>query len=129
MQLKIQLPFGVYTNENEVVRIVAESKDGSFGILPNRRDCVAVLVPGILTYQTAKNQEQFIAVDRGLLVKNGAEVLVSVRRAIGGVPLDKLRHLVISEFITLDEQESELSSVLNKLESGFIKQFSDLTKV
>jgi F-type H+-transporting ATPase subunit epsilon len=129
MQLKILLPSQIFAHETAVLRIVAESEDGSFGILPKRLDCVASLVPGILTYETASQGEVFVAVDEGLLVKNGAEVLISVRRAIGGVPLDELKALVKSEFLSLDEQETELQLVLNKLESGFLKQFSDLTKV
>ena len=128
MLLKILLPSKVFAEEEKVLRIIAESQDGSFGILPRRLDCVSTLVPGILTYQTAEQGEVFIAVDEGLLVKNGTEVLVSVRRAIGGVPLEQLRALVKSEFLSLDEQESELKMVLNKLESGFLKQFSDLSK-
>jgi F-type H+-transporting ATPase subunit epsilon len=129
MRLKILLPSKVFIQETEVKRIVAESSNGSFGVLPRRLDCVASLVPGILTYETDKQGEIFVAVDEGLLVKNGSEVLVSVRRAMGGVPLEELQALVKSEFLTLDEQESELLSVLNKLESGFMKQFSDLNKV
>lgn len=129
MQLKILLPSQVFINATEVIRVVAESHDGSFGILPQRLDCVAVLVPGILSYETAKQGEVFVAIDEGLLVKNGDEILVSVRRAVGGVPLDQLRVLVTSEYLHLDQQEKELQAVLNKLESGFIKQFSDLSKV
>jgi F-type H+-transporting ATPase subunit epsilon len=128
VQLKILLPSQVFVEATKVLRVVAESQDGSFGILPRRLDCVAVLVPGILSYETAKQGEVFVAIDEGLLVKNGAEILVSVRRAIGGVSLHQLRALVKSEFLNLDEQEKELRAVLNKLESSFIKQFSNLTK-
>jgi F-type H+-transporting ATPase subunit epsilon len=128
MLLKILLPAKVFALETQVLRIVAESQNGSFGILPQRLDCFASLVPGILTYETAAQGEVFIAVDEGLLVKNGAEVLVSVRRAFGGVPLDELKALVKNEYLSMDEQESELQMVLNKLESGFLRQFSDLKK-
>jgi len=129
MWLKILLPSRIFVHKTQVLRIVAESVNGSFGILEQRRDCVASLVPGILTYETADHEEVFIAVDTGLLVKNGSEVLVSVRRAVGPRPLTELRALVQSEFLSLDEQERDLQMVLNKLESGFLAQFSDLTKV
>ncbi len=128
MWLKILLPSHIFVDQAEVIRVVAESSNGSFGILEQRRDCVASLVPGILTYETATHEEVFIAVDNGLLVKNGAEVVVSVRRAVGPKPLSELRALVQSEFLSLDEQERDLQVVLNKLESGFLAQFSDLTK-
>lgn len=129
MWLKILLPSRVFVKQTEVLRIVAESPNGCFGVLPQRRDCVASLVPGILSYETITREEVFIAVDTGLLVKNGAEVLISVRRAVGGGQLGELRALVKSELLSLDEQERDLQMVLNKLESGFLAQFSDLRKV
>ena len=51
MQLRILLPPEVFFESDDVERIVAETSEGSFGILPHRRDCVAALVPGILNYQ------------------------------------------------------------------------------
>jgi len=65
-----------------------------------------------------------MAVDEGILVKTGADVLVSVRNAIGGTDLDKLREAVKREFLNLDEQEKSVRSVLAKLESGFIRRFA-----
>ena len=65
-------------------RIVAETRAGSFGLLPHRLDCVAALTPGILTYETEADGEVYVAVDHGVLVKTGQEVLVSVRRALAG---------------------------------------------
>ena len=62
-----------------MTRIVAESAGGSFGLLPRRLDCVAALVPGILVYETPARGEVFVAVDEGVLVKSGRNVLVSVR--------------------------------------------------
>lgn len=128
MFLKIQLPTRMFVYKTEVLRIVAESSTGSFGILPQRCDCITNLVPGILCYETTAHEEVFVAVDTGILVKTDAEVLVSVRRAIGGVPLERLHDLVKSEFLELDEQEQNLKHVLNKLESGFLAQFSNLSK-
>ena len=48
-----------------------------------------------------------MAVDEGVLVKTGADVLVSVRNAIGGMDLDKLHEAVEREFLNLNEQETE----------------------
>ena len=126
MQLKILLPFKVFAEKQDVLRIVAESTSGSFGLLPHRLDCAAVLVPGILTYETSAEGEVCVAVDQGVLVKTGSEVLVSVRNAIGGSDLDQLRTAVEAEFLTLDEQEKNTRSVLSKLESGFVRRFAAL---
>jgi F-type H+-transporting ATPase subunit epsilon len=124
MKLKVLLPFRVFAEKEGVFRIVAESRAGSFGLLPHRLDCVASLAPGILIFETEADGEVCIAVDEGVLVKTGAQVLVSVRNAIGGTDLGKLREKVEQEFMNLDEQEKSVRSVLAKLESGFVRRFA-----
>ena len=124
MNLKILLPFGIFAGKTGVSRIVAETREGSFGLLPRRLDCVAALAPGILIYENEAEGEVYVAVDEGVLVKTGVDVLVSVRNAIGGTDLDKLHEAVEREFLNLDEQEKSVRSVLAKLESGFIRRFA-----
>lgn len=124
MNLKILLPFKIFAEKTGVSRIVAESRNGSFGLLPHRLDCVAALVPGILVFENETEGEVCIAIDEGILVKTGADVLVSVRNAIGGTDLGKLRTTVEQEFLNLDEQEKSVRSVLAKLESGFVRRFA-----
>jgi F-type H+-transporting ATPase subunit epsilon len=124
MNLKILLPFRIFAEKTGVSRIVAETREGSFGLLPHRLDCVAALAPAILVFETEADGEVCIAVDEGTLVKTGTDVLVSVRNAIGGADLGKLREAVEQEFLNLDEQEKSVRSVLAKLESGFIRRFA-----
>ena len=125
MTLKILLPFQVFADKTGVSRIVAETADGSFGLLPHRLDCVAALAPGILTYETAADGEVFLAIDEGVLVKTGPDVLVSVRRALGGKDLGQLREAVTREFLALDEDEQNVRAVMAKLESGFLRRFTN----
>ena len=124
MNLKILLPFKIFAEKASVLRIVAGTRTGSFGLLPHRLDCAAALVPGILVFETEAEGEVYVAVDEGVLVKTGADVLISVRNAIGGTDLDKLREAVEREFLNLDEQEKNVRSVLTKLESGFIRRLA-----
>jgi len=124
MHLKVLLPFQVFAEETSVSRIVAETREGSFGLLPHRLDCVAALVPGILIYETETGGEVLVAVDEGVLVKTGPDVLVSVRRAIGGTDLGQLRDAVEKEFLTLDEHEQSVRQVVAKLETGFLRRFA-----
>lgn len=125
MNLKILLPFQIFAEKTKVTRIVAETQQGSFGLLPQRLDCVAALVPGILIYETDAEGEVFVAVDEGILVKTGAEVLVSVRRALGGTDLGKLRVAVEQEFLTLDEREQQVRTVMAKLETSFLHRLAN----
>lgn len=122
INLKILLPSKVFVEQKGVKRITARTIQGSFGILPHRLDCAAALVPGILTYETPAGVEVYLAVDQGVLVKAGMDVLVSVRNAIGGTDLAKLHEAVEREFLNLDEQEKNVRSVLARMESGFIRR-------
>jgi F-type H+-transporting ATPase subunit epsilon len=124
MNLKVLLPFQIFTEKSDVSRIVAETREGSFGLLPHRLDCVAALAPGILIYETAADGEVFVAVDEGVIVKTGPDVLVSVRRALAGTDLGQLRGAVEREFLTLDEHERSARSVLAKMEGDLIRRMA-----
>ena len=127
INLKILLPFRVFVEVSGVTRMVAETHQGSFGLLPRRLDCVAALVPGILVYAIESGAEVCVAVDAGVLVKAGPDVLVSVRRAIGGSDLGQLRAAVEREYLILDDQEQSMRAVMARLESGFLHRFASLT--
>jgi F-type H+-transporting ATPase subunit epsilon len=124
MNLKLLLPFQIFADVSGVSRLVAETRGGSFGLLPQRLDCVAALTPGILIYETTADGEVFVAVDEGVLVKTGGQVLISVRRALRGSDLVQLREAVEQEFLTLDENEQGVRSLMAKLESGFLRRFA-----
>ena len=124
MRLKVLLPFQVFVEEADVSRIVADTPAGSFGLLPHRLDCVAALAPGILIYETAAEGEVCLAVDEGVLVKTGDDVLVSVRRALRGKDLAALRDDVAKQFLTEDEQAQSLRSAMAKVESSFLRRFA-----
>lgn len=135
MTLKVLLPYGVFREVARVARIVVETDQGSFGLLPRRLDCVAALVPGILTYQcqaaealthdASTAEEQYIAVDAGILVKTGSEVTVSVREAVSGPNLDRLYDTVEQAFLQKNKHEEQVHSVYVKMESNFIRRLTE----
>ncbi|MFM9925185.1 F0F1 ATP synthase subunit epsilon [Variovorax sp. H27-G14] len=122
MRLKVLLPFEVFVDDGAVSRIVAQTPQGAFGLLPHRLDCVAALAPGILTYENAAREEVFVAVDQGVLVKTGAEVLVSVRRALRGTDLAQLHAAVTQQFERQGQQDQDLRYAMTRLESGFLRR-------
>ena len=124
MNLKVLLPFQIFAEKTGVSRIVAETHEGSFGLLPHRLDCVAALAPGILIFETKTEGEAYVAVDEGVLVKTGSDVLVSVRNAIAGTNLGQLREAVQREFLHLDEQEKNVRSVLAKMEGDLMRRMA-----
>ena len=124
MNLKVLLPFKIYADKTGVSRIAAETRSGSLGLLPHRLDCVAALKPGILIYETEAGGEVFLAVDEGVLVKAGSDVLVSVRRAIAGTDLGRLHEAVEKEFLSMNEREKNVRAVTEKLEIGLLRRFA-----
>jgi F-type H+-transporting ATPase subunit epsilon len=127
MKLKVLLPFEIFAEETDVLRVVAETPDGSFGLLPRRLDCVAALAPGILIYETESRGEACFAVDEGVLIKTGSDVLVSVRNAIAGTDLGKLRAAVEREFLSQGEQERAVRSVLARMEGDIIRRMASFS--
>ena len=125
MNLRILLPFGVFAEKPDVLRIVADTTDGSYGLLPHRLDCVAALVPGILTYETKDGVTVYVGIDQGVLVKAGAQVTVSVRRAIGGSDLGQIKDAVERDFLKLDEQERNVRTAVAKMESGLMGRLAE----
>ena len=125
MNLKVLLPFGIFAEKTDVSRIVVETRQGSFGLLPHRLDCVAALAPGILIYENGTEGEVYLAVDEGVLAKTGMDVLVSVRNAIGGKDLGELREAVERDFLSLSEREKSVRSVMAKMESGFMRSLAE----
>jgi F-type H+-transporting ATPase subunit epsilon len=124
MSLKILLPYGVFTAQGEVARIVAQTREGSLGLLPRRLDCIASLVPGILVYQRDGQPETYAALDEGVLVKAGSQVLISVRNAVAGADLLQLRAAVNDDFRKLDADEQQLRAELTRIETGFVSRVS-----
>jgi len=127
MRLKVLLPQGVLMDE-EVTKVVAEAENGSFCLLPRHVDFLAGLAPGLVSFASVNGAEEFLAVDEGILVKCGSEVLVSTRNAVRGPDLGKLEQTVEQTFRRLDHQETMARSAFAKLEANFIRRFMDLEK-
>jgi len=124
MHLKILVPTEIFADETGVSDIVAETAEGAFGLLEHRLDCVAALAPGILTYKTDRGTV-YLAVDEGVMVKTGEQVLVSVRHAIGGTNLGQLHDEIKRKFLTLDQEERKVRDIVAKLESGFVGRLAE----
>jgi F-type H+-transporting ATPase subunit epsilon len=125
MNLKVLLPTEVLVQE-DVAKVTAEAHNGSFCLLPKHVDFVAALVPGILSFETAGGREAFVAVDEGILVKCGEEVMVSTRNAMRGPDLGQLRRTVEERFKVLDDREKTARSAMVKIEAGFVRRFLEI---
>lgn len=125
MLMKILLPTGIQQNV-EVKKITAEAENGFFTLLPRHIDFVAALVPSIFSYVTMDDREHFLALDGGILVKQGNQVFVSVARAISGEDLDLLQDTVENELKVLDENEKKSRTIMARMEADTLRRFARL---
>jgi F-type H+-transporting ATPase subunit epsilon len=125
MHLHVMQPTEVLVNQ-PVAKVVAEGREGNFCLLPQHVDLVAALVPGILTFALDTGEEVFLAIDDGILVKQGATVWVSVRNAVRGNHLETLRQKVQQQFHHLDDREQQARQMLARLETSFVRELIDL---
>jgi F-type H+-transporting ATPase subunit epsilon len=125
MRLRVLLPTHVFL-EKEVSKVVAEAENGSSGLLPRHIDYVTSLVPGILSFETDEDTEEFLAINGGVLVKRGSDVFVSTRNAVHSTDLEALRQTVRDQFEMLDEREKRARSALARMEASFVERFMEI---
>lgn len=126
MNLKILLPYEIFLEQEQVSRMVLDTYQGYYGIWPNRLDFSAAIAPGILTYQVKDRPETYLALDEGIAVKTGAQVTISVRNAISGNELGKLKREIEKMMNEIEDQEVEVRKVIAKLETGFIRKLKSV---
>jgi F-type H+-transporting ATPase subunit epsilon len=119
------LPTFVLIDE-EVSKVTAEAENGSFTLLPLHIDFVAALVPGLLSFERSEGGEEFLAVDEGILVKCGPDVLVSTRNAVLGPDLGNLKRAIEEQFRILDARQTMARSAIARLESDLVRRFMEL---
>lgn len=127
MHLKIALPSKL-VYEGEIRKISFEAVDGTFTMLPRHIDFVSALIPGILYFEPRDEQpeEVFFAVDQGLLVKQGRDVLVSTHNAVRSADLGSLHRTIQDHFKALNEQERQAHAALTRLEADFIHRYLEI---
>jgi len=125
MQLRVLLPQEILLDQ-PACKVVAEAENGYFCLLPRHIDFVAALVPGLLAFETPAGREEFLAIDHGILVKKGPDVIVSTIDAALGPDLGQLRQTIAERFHNLDERERHARSALARLEAEFMRRFIEL---
>ncbi len=108
-------------------KVVAESVAGSFGIRPKHLDMTSALVPGLLSYWKVGGREMFLAINGGILVKQGKDVYVATRMAVSG-ELGALNTTVKKFLSDVDEKDRKARSAVARLEADFIRRFLEFGK-
>lgn len=128
MQLSIFLPQEVFLGPEDILSLQVPAVSGSMGFLPQRLDCVVALAAGLLIYRDMNGDEHFVAIDQGILTKAGDQVTAAVRNAVAGNDLGELHLKIAEQFRNIDEEEKKVRQVMSQLETGFIRNFEQLTK-
>jgi F-type H+-transporting ATPase subunit epsilon len=127
MNCRILLPAEVFLRK-EVAKVVAEAGNGSFCLLPQHVDFVAALVPGLLRIFDPDGKEELYAVDEGILVKRGSDVMVSTRNALRIPDLGQVKQVVAEKFKALDDKEKSARTAAARLEADLVRRFMELRK-
>jgi F-type H+-transporting ATPase subunit epsilon len=109
-----------------VEKATVRGREGSRTYLPRHIDFVTAMVPSVMSWQPVDGEEQFAAVDEGILVKTGDELLVSTVYAVHGPKLGQLRETVEEQFDQRGEREKTARTALAKLEASIVRRFMEL---
>ena len=109
-------------------KLVARGIDGAFCLLPRHIDFVSALVPGILVVTPVSGAARYVAIDEGLLVKIGDDVLVSVAHAMVGDDLAELRSALDARRNAIDEESRRARTALARLEARALRGVFDLER-
>lgn len=125
MNLKIVTPSKVVV-DTRVERATVQGREGSRTYLPRHIDFATAVVPSVMSWRPPDGEEQFAAVDEGVVVKVGDELLVSTTYAVHGPELGRLRETVEQQFEERGEREKTARTALAKLEASIVRRFMEL---
>lgn len=120
IDFRIIIPRHLFHHE-EMAKVRVFASHGEFCLLPRHIDCVADIKPGMVSCLTADGEKRLFAVDGGILVKRGREVMLSTPRAVRGDDEASLREEVSGFFTRLAEREKRTRSALRRIEADFVR--------
>ena len=107
MKLRVFTPVQTFL-ETEISKIDFEALDGFFTLLPKHVDFASAMPPNILHFKTLDGQTKYMACNRGIVVKKGDEVSLSVHKAVLSDSLQSLSRTIEVEFKQDDEERKRL---------------------
>ena len=125
MKLRVFTPVETFL-ETEISKIDFEALDGFFTLLPKHVDFASAMPPNILHFTTSNGQTKYMACNRGIVVKKGDEVSLSVHKAVLSDSLQTLSRTIEVEFKQDDEERKEVNTVMARLEAGLSRGFMKL---
>ncbi|MGD8417762.1 MAG: F0F1 ATP synthase subunit epsilon [Pseudomonadales bacterium] len=123
MRLLVTTPTAVVVDAPDVRYLRAEDETGAFGILPGHADFLTVLAISVITWRNAGGDDHHVAVRGGVLtVRDGQDVDVATREAVGEDTLERLGDAVLARFREEAEAETESRVSTARLHLAAIRQ-------
>lgn len=122
MKLSIATPLGIVVEASDVTHVRAEDETGAFGILPGHANFLTSLTVSVVTWRDA-GRERHVAVRGGVLtVRDGKEVTIVTREAVGEETLAALGDAVLARMRKEEESEEEARLVGTRMEFAVMRQ-------
>lgn len=125
MKLKVHSPVGMVL-DTDIAQIDMQALDGAITLKPHHVDYVAALPPNIVSFETMDGATHFMACNRGVVVKQGHTVNMSVQKAILNDDLDTLSKAIAVEFQKDEEERRQVNTAMARLEVGLSRGFMQL---
>ncbi len=121
MRVRLVVPGKTYLDE-DMDKVTAPGKEGSFQILPRHIDVVSSLQAGILIL-TKDKKDRYFGINQGVLVKEHDLIHISCFQVVEGTSLANLQETISENFKTLNDKEKRLKQILTKLEADTLIRF------
>lgn len=128
------MDFTVYTPLGTALKVKAkkvtfETVTGYYTLMPKHVDFVSAMEPNIVRYTDDAGREKYMACHRGIVVKKGTDVTMSVQSAVLSDSLDTLPASILADFKAAEEKRKELNTAMARLELGMVRGFGQLKEV
>ena len=125
MQLTVCSTLGTVL-QIKVLKVTFETLNGFYTLMPKHVDFVAAMNPNIVRYTDENNTESYVACHRGIVVKKGQNVTMSVQNAMLSQSLENLTGVIQNDFKENEERRKELNLAMARLELSLVRGFSKL---
>jgi len=123
VRLLVTTPTALVLDAPDVSYLRAEDETGAFGVLPGHADFLTVLAVSVITWRGATGSSHHLAVRGGVLtVRDGSEIQLATREAIGEDTLARLGDTVLERFREEAAAETESRLGTARLHLATIRQ-------
>ena len=127
LDFEILVPDGIVAQQR-IASLEAADASGRFGIWPRHEPFFTVLAPCVLVYRLGSGNEQYAAVDGGVLLVEAGRASIVSREALTSSRLDDVADKARALLASRRAQERSTSSAFAELEASLARQLGRLER-